>query len=474
VVSAILVASCSSAPGPSSRPAQQVEALTDAPTPQPRPVATASSSFGPEATSGPVHYTALVPGTVNRSSLAVSATYRVNAAISVGTGALDVTTLIRARNDSGAAIDRLELNTIAARLGDIRVTEATVDDLPVEPRISDQTLRVPLGGVLPDGAATTVRISYRATLRQGLDGSDWMFTRSGGTLALYRWIPWISQAVPFARPNDGDPFVTTTSPRVDVELLTDRRMVLAGPSAAIARFDAGSGYAWSFSASDVRDVSVILAPDFHITSGVANGIPVRAYTRPGGMSGSQLIALARDALMSEARQLGVPYPWTVLAVVETRGGHGLESPGLIWIPRTVDTLNRTYLVYHETAHQWFYGLVGNNQQAEPFADEAAADLLARTELGTLRSSRCPREDLDNPITAYSDACYYEVVYVQGGGVLDGIRRQMGTSRFWSAMGGYLEDNRFGFGGTRMLLDALRAASPVNLLPTLRTWFPDTY
>ena len=48
-------------------------------------------------------------------------------------------------------------------------------------------------------------------------------------------------------------------------------------------------------------------------------------------------------------------------VVQSAGGFGMESPGLIWIPFGVGSANLRYLVTHETAHQWFYGLVGNDQ-----------------------------------------------------------------------------------------------------------------
>jgi hypothetical protein len=51
---------------------------------------------------------------------------------------------------------------------------------------------------------------------------------------------------------------------------------------------------------------------------------------------------------------------------------------------------------------------------------------------------------------------------------------MGTDRFWTALRDYVEANRFGLGGTRQLLEALRAASPVDLTPTLRARFPDLY
>jgi hypothetical protein len=471
--------------GPRPAPTQLVAAATDVAgesaggldtsDPEPSSNVHPGLTFGPLPTpEGPSSPTAIVPGTVGRSSMAVTATYRVYAAITVRTGALEVTTRIQVRNDSGEGIDRLELNTIAARLGGIDVYAASVDDVPVTVAIADQTLLVPLGGILPNGSSATVSVAYRATLRNGVTNSDWMFSRSGGTLALYRWVPWVSVALPFDRPNSGAPFVTASSPQVVVEILTDSPMVLAAPAVKVDEFPAGSGLDWSFTVNDVRDVSVVLAPDFRVTRAKAGEIPIRAYTRPGGLSGRQLADLAAAAIATEADRLGVAYPGTTLVVVQTPSGVALESPGLIWVPRGLDSRNRTYAVYQGVAHQWFYGLVGNDQRAEPFADEAPADLLARTVLGTLRASRCGRENLDDPITGYSRACYYEVVFVQGGALLDEVRRRMGTKRFWPALAGYVDANRLGLGGTKALLEALRAASEVDLLPLLAPRFPSLY
>jgi hypothetical protein len=415
--------------------------------------------------------TAIQPGSVNRSSLQIRATYAVTASVAVATGAITVMTTITAQNQSGGDIDRLELNTIAARLGSIYITVSTVDGAPVKVVKSEQTLIVPLGGILPNGAWTEVRIGFRATLRTGLAGSEWMFTRYGGTLALYRWIPWISQTTPFERPNHGDPFVTPNSPFVSVRLDLDRNMVVAAPGASLPTAPSRT---WSFSMVNVRELSIVLAPDFTVTKSTANGVPIRAYSRPGGVTGTRLADLARQALVSEKARIGITYPWPAYTVVETKGGYGLESPSLIWIPGNTASASLTYLVYHETAHQWFYALVGNDQQRQPFADEAAADMLARSVLGTLRSSRCANDALDRAITGYSSACYYETIYIQGGNILNTIRTKMGTTRFWQAMTGYVQTYRYRLAGTRLLLDALRAASPVDLTPTLHARFPSLY
>ena len=166
--------------------------------------------------------------------------------------------------------------------------------------------------------------------------------------------------------------------------------------------------------------------------------------------------LPRPPSARTADLLGVDYPWTVLTVVETEGGDALATPGLIWIPKTLDSLNRTYAVHHIVAHQWFYGLVGYNQRTEPFAGDGMADMLARTATGNFRPSNCPTARLDLAVTGYSAGCYYETVQVQGGLVLESIRQQMGSNDFWAAVRGYLEDHRYGIGGTKELLDALRA------------------
>ncbi|HET8786309.1 MAG TPA: hypothetical protein VFM38_11790 [Candidatus Limnocylindrales bacterium] len=445
-----------------------------APAAVPQPANAAAETAAREAASPVGSLTAasaIQPGSVNRTSINLTATYAVDASIAVGTGVIRVATTISARNDSGADIDRIELNTIATRLGGIAITAASVDGTAVTPSLVDQTIRVPLGGVLPSGETVQVYLAYRATLRTSLYGSSWMFTRYGGTLSLYRWIPWVSLARPFDRPNHGDPFITGTSPEVKVHLTLDKPRVVA---AAVKWLPTGASKTWSFTVRNVRDVSLVAAPDFTVSTRYVDGVQIRAYSRPGGVLGGKLADLTKLAVHREATQLGTAYPWPSLFAVETAGGYGLESPGLIWIPKNTLSGNLSYLVHHEVAHQWFYGLVGNDQQREPFADEAAADLLARTVLGTLRTSRCALDDLDRTITGYSSSCYYETIYIQGGKLLNLLRQKMGTTLFWATMRSYVEANRFQIGSTKDLLDTLRAASPVDLTPSLEARFPSLY
>ena len=67
----------------------------------------------------------LLPGSVNRTTMALSATYDVKASLNFGTRAFKASTTIQLRNDSGGPIDRLELNTIATRLGGMKLGAVT-------------------------------------------------------------------------------------------------------------------------------------------------------------------------------------------------------------------------------------------------------------------------------------------------------------------------------------------------------------
>jgi hypothetical protein len=431
--------------------------------------ATPAASMVPAASAVPPAVTpaasAIVPGSVGRTSLRLTATYDVRLRLSYRTGALSTVSTMTVTNASGGPIDRVELNTAAARLGRLRIRSVFVDGVQVRPRVADQTILVPLGGVLPDGGTVTIRIAFAASTRSILSGSSWLFTRTNGVMELYRWIPWVSRSTPFNRPNFGDPFVTVSSPSVRVRITTDRVLRIATSGRRVAT----NGLTSTWVAQDVRDFNIAASPFWTTRTATVGPITVRVLAFPGG-NGRSLMTLALRALRRYQALMG-PYPYPTFTVAESAGGSGVESPGLIWIPRGLTYGRLPWLVSHETAHQWFYALVGNDQARQPFADEAMADFLARYITGTWRASRCSTATLDRTIYRYSAACYFEVVYVQGGRLLDGLRRRMGNTRFWAGIRDYLATYRFGLGSTKALLETLDAHTPLDLVGPIRPRFP---
>jgi aminopeptidase N len=338
----------------------------------------------------------------------------------------------------------------------------------VAPGRSDQTITVPLGGVLPAGATATVYVGYSAVLRSGTAGSDWMFTRANGIVDMYRWIPWVSLARRFDRPNHGDPFVTPVSPRVTVRLTSDRSLVIATSGQKVA----DAGLTEHYVATNVRDFVLTAAPDYRTASRRVDGVFIQAFVRPG-IAASSRVDIAARMIRAMAARVG-PYPYPQLLIAQSAGGYAMEGPGIIWLPGAPSGSQLTYLIAHETAHQWFYGAVGNDQAIAPFTDEAAADFLARNVLASRRASRCATAPLDRTIYDYSASCYYETVYIQGANVLDDLRRRMGDTRFWAVMRTYVSTWRWKLAPPRALLDALDAATPLDFGPVYRARFPRWY
>jgi hypothetical protein len=468
------VATRTTTPVPSSPPAASEAPLvgdppeatlvgsTNPPRPAPRSILDDASDRGITTGARP----GLRPGSINVTTMAVTATYDVKASLNFGTRAFKASTTIQLRNDSGHDIDRLELNTVATRLGGMKLTGVTSAGKAVTATVHDQTIHVPLGGILGTGQSVKVTVAYSATLRSSISGSNWLFTRTNGIADVHRWIPWVSRDVPFDRPNHGDPFVTGTSPQVKVSITTDRKLVIASTGEPAG----ASGLTQTFLATNVRDFAFTAAPDYHSTSTKIGAVTVRVYYR-SGFAATSVKSFAVHAISAYQSLLGA-YPYATYDLAQTAGGYGMESPGLTWIP--TGAANLDYLVHHETGHQWFYGIVGSDQAYEPFTDEAMTDMLARYVLSMRRASRCSTARLDLSIYQYSTACYYEDIYIQGGNFLDDLRKSMGTTAFWRAMRDYVAANRYKLVATKTLLATIDNHTTLNFTARYHSRFPRIY
>jgi hypothetical protein len=419
----------------------------------------------------PVGVGQIMAGSVDRSSLKLDAVYRSRLKLTWATRSIWVDSTAIIKNTSGVEIDRIELNTIAARLGDIRMKPVTVDGVEVPVTVTGQTIIVPLGGILPIDATTRIRVRYSARLNSTLGGSRWLFAQTNGIADIYRWLPWVSRRVTFDRPSHADPFVTPTSRDVRVTITSDRRLDLATTGELVST--SANGLTKTFQATNVRDFAVTASTNFDWRERRVGDTTIRVWYRPGTRGATWLDAAA-DAFAALESRLG-PYGYPTFDVVQSAGGSGMESPGLIWIPTGTRTVNLRYLVAHETAHQWFYGIVGNDQVREPFTDEALADFVSRSILGINRSSRCPTRPLDRSIYDYSASCYYEIVYIQGGNLLNEASQLMGSDLFWATLRAYVEANRHQLVSTATLLRTLDDATPLDLAGLLfAARFPRIY
>jgi Peptidase family M1 domain len=122
----------------------------------------------------------------------------------------------------------------------------------------------------------------------------------------------------------------------------------------------------------VRDFGVAIGPFDVRRTTVAAPRPVAVTVgveRGSFASARDFVAQAQRVLRIYAARFG-DYPWSTYSIAVMRdfpGVNGLASPTLTFLGDA-----SLVLVPHETAHQWFYSLVGNDQWRDPWLSEGLA------------------------------------------------------------------------------------------------------
>lgn len=404
----------------------------------------------------------------NRSTMDVVATYEARAKLFWSARRIEVWSRARVRNTSGHGIERLELNLVPARIGNMRKLKVSVDGDRVDARVAGQTVKVPLGRTVGDGDSVVLVTSYTATFRPGTSGHDFLFSSQNRVMSAMRWIPWVSRQVKYQVQGHGDPFVTPVSPLVEVTLDSDVPVRFATSGQQTSKV----GNKRTFVARNVRDFNFTAARDYKVLSGWSNDRKVRIKVFTRTISASTTMTWTKRALARFSKKVG-PYPYPTLVISESSGAYAMESPALVWIPARYQTARLPFILAHEIAHQWFFGVVGNDQTEDPFLDEAMAEFLTRDWFG-FRGSRCATKRLDLSMYEYTPGCYYEQIYVQGSKFLDTIRDDMGGGPFWSVVRAFWRDHKFGIATSKELLDAFLERAGNELLPRYRKRFPSLY
>ena len=174
-------------------------------------------------------------------------------------------------------------------------------------------------------------------------------------------------------------------------------------------------------------------------------------------AGNTTLRVIIQALQLFSKLFG-DYPNSSFTAVEAPIQDGIECDGIFLLSEDFFTSSTDYpadllttLSVHETAHQWWYALVGNDQANEPWLDEALStysELLFYEEyypfLTTwwwqFRVTRFEPQGKVNTSIYEFEAFrpYVNAVYLRGAIFLDEIRKLTGSDDFISGLNGYAE------------------------------------
>ncbi len=181
-----------------------------------------------------------------------------------------------------------------------------------------------------------------------------------------------------------------------------------------------------------------------------------------GKRGLQVVA---DAVRAYNKRIG-EYPFSELDLVATpTTAGGIEYPGLVVIAEGLSKMSPDFYegaTAHETAHQWWYSLVGNDQIDEPWLDESLTQfttaLYYREQYGpqgvrgyveSLKdrydrvkgTSNDKRADL--PVGEYSERQYGAIVYGKAALFFNALYEALGDEKFDQLLQEYYTTYRYG-------------------------------
>jgi hypothetical protein len=221
-----------------------------------------------------------------------------------------------------------------------------------------------LPGSFPAGQPVGARIDFRLFMPGAVNDRVAQIGRSlrlGSVLPVLSWVrgsgwqtsPAVDAFAEAAASEVADWDVTVTAPPGFTTLAT-------GTESSPGRFVAEAVRDWGATVAPMR-VAEVPAQAGRTT--VAVGVAEGAAGDP-----ATLARRAADALDGLAARFGeYPYPRLSLGVTTNLTG-GIEFPTHIHLGSGVSNVH----LVHEVAHQWFYGVAGNDQYAHPFLDEGLA------------------------------------------------------------------------------------------------------
>ena len=169
----------------------------------------------------------------------------------------------------------------------------------------------------------------------------------------------------------GDPFVSEVA-NYKVSITVPSTYVVAGGGVPTSTDVGDTKTRYSYEQNCVRDFAFVLSENYQVKCKKWGNKPVYYYFY-NDSEADKTLDLAIRALDYFYSTFG-EYPYEVFSLCQTPFlNGGMEYPLLVYLSDSLNYQDYIYALVHEIAHQWWYGVVGNNQIEESYLDESLAE-----------------------------------------------------------------------------------------------------
>lgn len=376
---------------------------------------------------------------------------------------------------------RLYANAYKADNGKIEVLSLKIDNQSVDFELSgDNNTVLTILYSLKEGDSCNIEIDCLLTLpegdsRLGTTKSSVNLTGFYPVMAIFENGAW--------RKDDfydfGDPFYSeTASYYISVSYPESYIMATSGVVSS-TRTEEGIRCA-EITAENVRDYAMVLSTEFKLLSGKANtsagAVDVDYYYTSDRQPDASL-RTAISALQIFSENFGA-YPYPHYTVVETPlNAGGMEYGTLAAIAPNENHARYLETVVHETAHQWWFGVVGSDQFNDAWLDEGLTEFCTGYYFYLIGDrlaynnfvNDCDRNysvfaQLPEPIKFNSrmnrhlssfltSGEYVAVTYLKGALMFDSLRTLIGDKKFTASLATYYSENAYRIADRESLVSA---------------------
>ncbi len=359
-------------------------------------------------------------------------------------------------------------------------------------------LRIPLDEPLAPRDERTLSLRYELQMPPLVQSEEVGPTPFGYTTRQINLVDWYPFVPPY-QPGEGwvvhNPWYYgehLVFPVADFDIALTLKNAPNGTMVAASSLDQGDGETHRYHLENGRNFVFSVSPSYHryeqqVGDTTVLGYVFGQYQSPG--------VAAFDATVESFElysELFGPYEQPSLTMVQGDFLHDMEYQGLHFLSRgffnTYDDKMGSFLITiaaHETAHQWWYGIVGNNQALEPWLDEALATYSERLFYEHLYPDALtwwteqrvhfyqPSGWVDSALH-YTDGYrpYRDAVYLRGALFLHDLRAVIGDEAFFAFLKDYTATYRYQLVDREDFFNTLSKHSQADLNDLLAIYFQE--
>ena len=297
---------------------------------------------------------------------------------------------------------------------------------------------------------------------------------------------------------NGDPFYSECA-NYNVKLSYPNHLTLATSGKVNKEEDKNGQKICQIKGEKIRDFSFCLSEKFNKAEKKVGEVSVQYYCYSNDDNLAHCLDLSAAALEYFSQTFGA-YPYPTLSIVKTNFIHGgMEYPNLVMISDDCKSQEEEdYVIVHEIAHQWWYGMVGSDEYNHPWLDESLTEYstlmffektggqdynsLVKTAtsnykffvevytkiLGNVDTS------MDRPLNKFdTQPEYVNCTYTKGIVMYHTLREMIGPKKFEKAAKAYFEKYKFKNAAPEHIISTFSHATGHNLEGFFLSWINGT-